>query len=459
MSSHPALIPTGNSAPLLNMSTDPQAGAGTTPLTQPEPTFNRARHTTYWLRCARTFLPTAYESNDASCMLLAFFIVSALDLLGLLGPDPATGGKAKITEEERKGWIDWIYHCQHPGGGFRGFTGTIVDGEGRSVWDVANLPASFFALCTLVVLGDDLGTVDREKCLEWTARLQRGDGSFGEVLVGGGGGDGYEIEGGRDLRFCCCAAGIGYMLRDGRADDASLMFDEGGMVRYIQSCQSYEGGFSEGPYREAHSGLNYCAVGALSFLSTLPSPGHDSAIFRTIQETYGKKIDLEACIKWMLLRQTTYIEDDEDEDDEDNEQIHTKTSFPSKTTTTKDRNSFTTTSEPLNVGFNGRTNKIADTCYSFWNLGALAILGKQHLIDQEHLRHYLLTKVQHPIGGFGKAVGDPPDILHAYLGLATLSLLGKDRVKPVDPTLCISTEAVGRISRLRWKRGVDEAER
>jgi geranylgeranyl transferase type-1 subunit beta len=388
-------------------------------------------------------------------MLLAFFIVSALDLLGLLDPDPATG-KAKITEEERQGWVDWIYHCQHPGGGFRGFTGTIVDGEGESVWDVANLPATFFALCTLVVLGDDLGRVDREKCLRWTARLQRGDGSFGEVLVGEGGVGGYGIEGGRDLRFCCCAAGIWYMLRDGRADDATVMFDEVAMVRYIQSCQSYEGGFSEGPYREAHSGLNYCAVGALSFLSKSSTREHGSTKVGMLQETYGKEIDLEACIKWMLLRQTTYIEDDQDEDSEDDEQTHTKHTFSPQTKTTHDRSSSTAPPELLNAGFNGRTNKIADTCYSFWNLGALAILGKQHLIDQYHLQHYLLTKVQHPIGGFGKGVGDPPDILHAYLGLATLSLLGKDGVKPVDPTLCISTEAVGRIGRLRWKSGVDE---
>ena len=389
-------------------------------------------------------------------MLLAFFIVSALDLLGLLDPDPATG-LVKITEEERRGWVEWIYHCQHSGGGFRGFTGTILDGQ-ESVWDVANLPATFFALCTLLVLGDDLTRVDRQACLKWTARLQREDGSFGEVLVGECGDDGYEIEGGKDLRFCCCAAGIWYMLQDGRAGNATSMFNEGTMVRYIQSCQSYEGGFSEGPYREAHSGLNYCAVGALSFLSTLSSQGHDSASSRTLQETYGKVIDLEACIKWMLLRQTTYIEDDPDDDSEDDKQIPIKHAIPSQPKVKQDHSSSTTPPETLNVGFNGRTNKIADTCYSFWNLGALAILGKQDLIDQEHLRHYLLTKVQHPIGGFGKAVGDPPDILHAYLGLATISLLGKDRVKPVDPTLCISTDAVARISGLRWKRGVDGAE-
>lgn len=40
------------------------------------------------------------------------------------------------------------------------------------------------------------------------------------------------------------------------------------------------------------------------------------------------------------------------------------------------------------------------------------------------LRRYLLEKTQHLIvGGFGKFPGCPPDIYHAYLGLACLALI------------------------------------
>lgn len=77
------------------------------------------------------------------------------------------------------------------------------------------------------------------------------------------------------------------------------------------------------------------------------------------------------------------------------------------------------------VGFNGRPNKVVDTCYSFWNLGAIAvcevhpcsfdkrltklkILHRLDLVDSDRLRRYLLGKVQHMVGGFGKGVGDPP---------------------------------------------------
>ena len=56
------------------------------------------------------------------------------------------------------------------------------------------------------------------------------------------------------------------------------------------------------------------------------------------------------------------------------------------------------------------------------------MLDALHLIDIYHVRAYLLEKSQHLIaGGFGKFPGDPPDIYHAYLGLASLALIGGHR--------------------------------
>lgn len=381
-------------------------------------------------------------------MLFAFFIVSALDLLGLMDDDddPATDkGKEKgkkITAEEKAGWTEWVYYCQHPKGGFRGFTGAIIgagkgEGKGRSnEWDAANLPATFFALCILLILGDNLTGVKRGKCLSWVRRLQREDGSFGEVLSSEG-----RIEGGRDLRFCCCAAGIGYILGK---EGGEVGFNEEGMVRYIKRCQSYEGGFSEGPWREAHSGLTYCAVGGLAFLGMLREARDGS---EGLTERYKGVVDLEACVKWMLGRQTEYIEHQEEEEEfDDGEGLHTRPLLPPPTEKSSAIAPFP------HVGFNGRTNKIADTCYAFWNVGALAILGKAGLIDKQRLRRYLLEKVQHPIGGFGKGVGEPPDVLHSYLGLAVLGLLGEEGVKGVEPMLCVSEGVAGRVAGLRWKR-------
>ena len=187
----------------------------------------RDRHIKYWLRCAKTFLPQPYTSNDSNRMTLAFFIVSALDLLDVLD--------SKIEPEERSSWIAWIYGCQLDSGGFRGFTGTKLSDDLRTPenqhWDPANVPATFFALVTLVVLGDDLSRVKRWECLAWLPKVQRPDGSFGETL-----GENESIEGGSDLRFCCCAAGIRHVLRGPGGLDVQD-FDVDCLIAYIVSSQ------------------------------------------------------------------------------------------------------------------------------------------------------------------------------------------------------------------------------
>src|SRR5256885_7096621 len=177
-----------------------------------EPSFLKERHITYWLRCAKTYLPEGYTSTDSTRLSLAYFIVSALDLLNILD--------TKVTGEERQSWIQWIYHCQVLEGGFRGSTATDFGNEKRTdenrYWDPANLPATFFALITLIVLGDDLSGVRRRECLEWLPKLQRKNGSFGETI-----GENGTIEGGSDLRFCYCAAGLRYILRGTYGDQVT----------------------------------------------------------------------------------------------------------------------------------------------------------------------------------------------------------------------------------------------
>jgi len=168
-----------------------------------EPTLNHERHKMYWLRCLRTFLPNAYTSGDSNRMSLAFFTISALDLLGCL--------HSITTPEEREGYVTWLYNCQHPNGGFRGSPAMDL-GESRTlenaVWDAPTVPATFFALSALCILGDDLSRVKRKECLVWLNKMQRPDGSFGETL-----GDNGRIEGGTDARFGYCATGVRWMLR------------------------------------------------------------------------------------------------------------------------------------------------------------------------------------------------------------------------------------------------------
>ena len=189
----------------------------------PDPSFSKAKHIKYWLRCLKTLLPTAYTSNDTQRMTFAFFTLSALDLLDALFDH--------TTIEERQGYTNWIYRCQHAKGGFKGFTGgdggDKLQGEG-DCWDPANLAATFFALAALMILGDGMERVRKRECLEWVRRLQRDDGSFGEAFGRGG-----VIEGGADIRYCYLATGVRWILRRGDLESLGDI-DVESLVRYVE---------------------------------------------------------------------------------------------------------------------------------------------------------------------------------------------------------------------------------
>ena len=162
-----------------------------------------ARHIRYWRRNLLTFLPHHYTSNDSNRMALAFFTLAALDLLGDL--------PAALSPEARSGHVEWVYHCQLPSGGFRASPGTdfgALRSDENAVWDPANVPATFFALLTLRLLGDGLDRVRRRDCLAWLKSMQRSDGSFGETL-----GEQGRLEGGSDTRFAYMAMATRWMLR------------------------------------------------------------------------------------------------------------------------------------------------------------------------------------------------------------------------------------------------------
>lgn len=208
-----------------------------------------------------TFLPNAYQGNDANRMMLSFFIVSSMDLLNCLD--------SSLTKDDRERYINWVYLCQHQDGGFRGFPGGRLGdlrNEENSIWDPANVPATFFALAILAILRDDFARVKRRECLMWLKKMQRPDGSFGETL-----GLKDKIEGGLDPRFGYTAMGIRAMLRgrdEGQMKDVpdveiDLFVDciRQSQVRLLShSCRkkllkfqkSYDGGISESPFHEPH---------------------------------------------------------------------------------------------------------------------------------------------------------------------------------------------------------------
>lgn len=83
-------------------------------------------------------------------------------------------------------------------------------------------------------------------------------------------------------------------------------------------------------------------------------------------------------------------------------------------------------------GFNGRINKLVDSCYSFWQgacfeLADIALKGKgnvngEYLFNQEALQGYALFQCQEPTGGLKDKPMKGPDYYHTMYCSAGLSI-------------------------------------
>ncbi|KAF2358264.1 PFTB repeat [Trinorchestia longiramus] len=146
---------------------------------------------------------------------------------------------------------------------------------------------------------------------------------------------------------------------------------------WIVQCQTYEGGFSGSPGLEAHGGYTFCGLAALALLNC------------------QHLADNTRLLRWATSRQMR-----------------------------------------LSGGFQGRTNKLVDGCYSFWQ-GALFPLLHHTLTTEgscgeleepcwlfqcEALQNYLLLCCQHPSGGLIDKPGKSPDFYHTCYTLSGLSV-------------------------------------
>ncbi|XP_057813740.2 geranylgeranyl transferase type-1 subunit beta [Cryptomeria japonica] len=96
--------------------------------------------------------------------------------------------------------------------------------------------------------------------------------------------------------------------------------------------------------------------------------------------------------------------------------------------------------QTLDGGFQGRSNKASDTCYSFWVGGSLKLLGAHDFYDWEALRCFLFT-CQSKYGGFSKWPAMFPDLYHSYYGLCGFSLLEEPELAPLCYELGITQKA------------------
>ena len=127
------------------------------------------------------------------------------------------------------------------------------------------------------------------------------------------------------------------------------------------------------------AGCTYCGVGALRLLDRLPSTDFQKPNIST-EEPCNESINVQNLLRWLVYRQTLYIEEDEEcsnlEGDCQQPSFQKEHSQPSAFLEPRSIEELPVelSAEELScAGFNGRVDKVADTCYAFWVGGSLAV--------------------------------------------------------------------------------------
>lgn len=144
-------------------------------------------------------------------------------------------------------------------------------------------------------------------------------------------------------------------------------------AQWVMSCQTYEGGFGGAPGMEAHGGYSFCGFASLILLGE------------------GHICNIENLLRWTANRQMR-----------------------------------------LEGGFQGRTNKLVDGCYSFWQGGIFPLIHlvlsqrrdcpKELLFNVTNLQEYLLICCQDLRGGLIDKPGKSRDFYHTCYTLSGLSV-------------------------------------
>lgn len=176
-----------------------------------------------------------------------------------------------------------------------------------------------------------------------------------------------------DTRFSYCAASCLKLL--GAEEQLSKSLRKA--TEFVLSCQNFDGGFGGVPGAESHAAYTFCAIGFLGVTNQL------------------SLIDQDITCMWLAARQTHL------------------------------------------GGFNGRPEKLADVCYSWWVLSCFYMMNREDFIDKKLLEKFILECQDEEDGGFADRPGNCNDVFHTFFGLAALSLMGyKDLIK-INPFFAI----------------------
>ena len=144
-----------------------------------------------------------------------------------------------------------------------------------------------------------------------------------------------------------------------------------GCLEWIKSTQGFDGGIGGEPGNESHGGYAYCGLASLAILGKTSS-----------------SIGLASFTRWLFMRQME-----------------------------------------LEGGFQGRTNKVVDSCYSFWQGASFALLNRvdPHIMypncNHKRLVQYVIGACTHGNGGLKDKPDTHRDFYHTCYALSGLSVV------------------------------------
>lgn len=215
-------------------------------------------HNKYFSRCL-TILPAYISSADNSRVTIAFYSLAGLDLLQTL-PKSLPYNSSEL--------ISWIYKLQlifdSDVCGFRGSTCAITSHNQPNPYDHIHITMTMASLISLLLLGDNLENVQRDKIASSLIHLQLPTGAFLATRL--------STE--NDLRFVYCACVVAFILNDWSGINQDLC------TNFILQCRTYEYAFGQTPGAEAHGGSTFCAIAALALMNRLENLDHQNELIR-----------------------------------------------------------------------------------------------------------------------------------------------------------------------------------
>ena len=214
------------------------------------------------------------------------------------------------------------------------------------------------------------------------------------------------------------------------------------VIQFIANLQQTDGSFAGDRYGEIDTRFTYCALSSLALLKALDRVNVDAAAkyivqCRNLDGGFGCVIGAEShtgqiftCVGALAIAKRLDLLDKEHLDL---------------------LGWWLSERQCDSGGLNGRSEKQADLCYSFWAITGMMVIDTIPWINKDKLCRFILNCQDPDDGGLADRPDDMVDVFHTFFGIAGLSLLGYLHQNPewnfrqIDPIYALPTDLVEKL--------------